>query len=658
MPPQVQQQIEIGHAASRPKSRRLPIGAEIAAGGVSFRVWAPERNTVEVVRESDGTDSPADLIVPLEREADGHFSAIVAEARAGTLYRFRLDRNQTLYPDPASRFQPQGVHGPSEVVDPHAFRWSDQNWTGIGRQGQVLYELHIGTFTAQGTFTAAADRLASLKEIGVTCVELMPVAEFPGAFGWGYDGVDLFAPTRLYGVPDDFRSFVDRAHHFGMAVILDVVYNHLGPDGNYLREFSPHYLTKKHSNDWGESINFDDVGAEGVREFYEANARHWISEYHLDGFRFDATHAIRDGSADHILAQVCRGAREAAGRRRIYLICENEPQEAKIVRPAERGGYAMDALWNDDFHHSATVALTGRGDAFLSDYRGTAQESISLAKWGFLFQGQMHRWNKHRRGTTAFDLPASALVNYLQNHDQIANYGQGQRIHQLASLAQFKAMTAFLLLSPQTPLLFQGQEFASSSTFHYFVDHNAELNNLIRQGRMKELSQFPGNAQPDMQQAMRDPASRETFDRCKIDWSERDRGFHGEILLMHKELLKLRGKDPAFKAADLPPQIDGAVLGVEAFVLRFFTADGMDRLLIVNLGRDLLLEVIPEPLLAAPPGMQWEPIFSTEEARFGGNGSPPPEARGEPWRLPGEAWRVAGHSAVVLKPIPAAVSQD
>jgi maltooligosyltrehalose trehalohydrolase len=652
MSAQTQQHIDSSRPATRQSGRRLPIGAEITQLGASFRVWAPERKTVEVVLETSLDQSQTQAVFALVREPDGYFSGTIPDAGDGTLYRLRLDGNETLYPDPASRFQPEGVHAASQVVDPDAFTWTDQDWQGITPLGQVLYELHIGTFSERGTFEAAADRLATLKELGVTCVELMPVAEFGGNFGWGYDGVDLFAPSHLYGSPDDFRRFVDRAHAIGLAVILDVVYNHLGPNGNYLPAFSSHYLTKKHSNDWGESINFDDAGSEGVRAFYEANARHWISEYHLDGFRFDATHAIRDDSKDHILAQICRAARAAAGTRQIYLVCENEPQETRIVARAEQGGYGMDALWNDDFHHSATVALTGRADAFLSDYRGTPQEFISSAKWGYLFQGQRHRWSKRRRGAPAFDLPPSAFVNYLQNHDQIANYGQGQRIHHLASLAQFKAMTALLLLAPQTPLLFQGQEFASSSTFHYFVDHGGELNKLIRQGRLKELSQFPGSAQADMQQAMRDPSSRQTFERCKLDWSEPDRGFHAQIYLMHKVLLELRRSDPAFAHRDGQRKLDGAVLDNDAFVLRFFTPDKRDRLLMVNLGKDLLLDVVPEPLLAAPPAMQWELMFSTEEQRFGGNGSPPPETRGEPWRFPLENWRIAGHSAVVLKPVP------
>jgi len=636
--------------AERKINRRLPVGAEVTEHGVSFRVWAPRRRNVQVVFEADPQDGMAANSVSLEREDDGHFSGIASDARAGMLYRLRLDGQDQTYPDPCSRFQPQGVHGPSQIVDPGAFGWTDQEWKGIGPAGQVLYEVHIGTFTSEGDWQAAAKKLPLLKDLGITCLEVMPLAEFPGRFGWGYDGVYLFAPTRLYGQPDDFRRFVDTAHRLGMGIILDVVYNHLGPDGNYLREYSEQYFTKKHRNDWGESLNFDDGGSAGVREFYESNARYWIEEFHLDGFRFDATHAILDESNEHILAQICRAAREAAGKRGIYLINENEQQETRLVRTREQDGYGMDALWNDDFHHSAIVALTGRNEAYFTDYLGKPQEFISCAKWGYLYQGQFYKWQKKRRGTPALDLPPTAFVNYIQNHDQIANYGHGQRVHQLSSLAQFRAVTTYLLLAPQTPMLFQGQEFAASSTFHYFADHNADLNKLIRQGRLKELSQFPSNAQPDMQSCMPNPSSLETFERCKIDWSQRERGFHAQVCLMHKVLLELRRKDPVFDRVQRRGDIDGAVLGNDAFVLRFFDEKGADRLLVINLGTDLHLEIIPEPLLAAPTGMRWDIIFCTEEARFGGSGSPPLETRGEGWRLPGENWRIPGHSATILKP--------
>jgi maltooligosyltrehalose trehalohydrolase len=479
---------------------------------------------------------------------------------------------------------------------------------------------------------------------------VMPIAEFPGEFGWGYDGVDLFAPTRAYGTPDDFRRFVDSAHAQGLGVILDVVYNHLGPDGNYLKEFSDHYFTKKHCNDWGESLNFDDVGAAGVRAYFVSNARHWISEYHLDGFRFDATQAILDDSPEHILAEISKAARAAAGDRSIYLITENEPQLARIARPVDRGGYGMDALWNDDFHHSAMVALTGRNEAYFTDYLGGPQEFISACKWGYLFQGQFSAWQMKQRGTSALDLQPSAFVNYIQNHDQIANFGHGERAHQLSGLAQFKAMTVLLLLAPQTPLLFQGQEFAASSPFQYFADHTGDLPELIRKGRLKEFCQFPSNSHPEMQAEMRDPSDRKTFECCKLDWSQRSKRWHASIYEMHRQLLTLRREDPVFNRQNCRQELDGAVIGPHAFALRFFCDQG-DRLLLINLGSDLHLRVIPEPLLAAPDGMRWDIILSTESPQFGGSGVAPLEVRGQDWRLPGVNLELPGRCALVLKPI-------
>jgi maltooligosyltrehalose trehalohydrolase len=636
-------------AATTPVTRRLPVGAEVVDGGVHFRVWAPRRKSVEVVLEQRRQ------AIPLEPEADGYFSGLSAEARSGTRYRFRLDGGDTLYPDPVSRYQPQRVHGPSEVVDPSQFKWTDHHWPGISSHGQVLYEMHVGTFTSEGTWTAAARELQELKELGITCIEMMPVADFPGRFGWGYDGVDLFAPTALYGTPDDLRRFVDAAHAIDMAVILDVVFNHMGPDGNYVNEYSDTYFSKSHKNDWGQSLNFDGEGSAGVREFFLSNARYWISEYHFDGYRFDATQAIVDDSQEHILAAITRAAREAAGSRSIFLVTENEPQETRIVRPAEHGGYGMDALWNDDFHHSAAVALIGRNEAYFMDYAGAPQEFIAAVKWGYLFQGQQYRWQSgKRRGRPALDLPPTAFVNYIQNHDQIANYAHGQRIHELSSLAQFRAMTALLLLAPQTPLLFQGQEFAASASFHYFADHTPELGKLICEGRKREHSLFPSVAQPEMLASVRNPTTLDTFDRCKINFAERSQGYHGRIYQMHKDLLRLRREDSVFQRVAARGDIDGSVLGPDAFFLRFFAPGDEDRLLLINLGRDLILGIVPDPLLAPPRAKQWEMMWSSEHPSYGGSGAPSPESHGEPWRQPGESWRIPGRCAVVLKPVPLA----
>jgi maltooligosyltrehalose trehalohydrolase len=453
--------------------RRLPVGADpLPTGGVHFRVWATRRRRVIVALEA-GPGAPG--AVELARCADGYFAGLAPRAAAGTRYRYRLDDDPAAYPDPAARFQPDGPHGPSEVIDPADFPWTDADWPGVPPAGQVLYELHVGTFTPEGTWAAAARELAFLRDVGVTVVEVMPVAEFPGRFGWGYDGVALFAPTRLYGRPDDFRAFVDQAHARGLGVILDVVYNHVGPDGNYLDRFSPDYFTDRYTTDWGAAINYDGETAGPVREFVTANAAYWVREFHFDGLRLDATQNVYDASDRHILADLAAAARRAAGRRAVLLVAENEPQDVRLVRPVEHGGYGLDLLWNDDFHHSAMVALTGRAEAYYTDYRGAPQEFISALKYGYLYQGQWYDWQHKPRGTPAFGAPPAAFVTFTQNHDQVANSGAGLRAHAQTSPGRLRALTALLLLGPGTPMLFQGQEFASSSPFLYFADHKPDL---------------------------------------------------------------------------------------------------------------------------------------------------------------------------------------
>lgn len=357
----------------------------------------------------------------------------------------------------------------------------------------MLYELHIGTFTKEGTFAAAKGKLAWLKSIGITAVELMPVNEFEGLFGWGYDGTLLYAPTRLYGTPDDLRTFVNTAHDLGISVILDVVYNHFG-HGNRFSDFAADYFTDRYVNEWGKSLNFDGLNSHGVRAYIANNAAYWIAEFHLDGLRIDATQALFDGSPDHIVSEIARRARGAAGNRHIVLISENEPQESSMVRSEDEGGQGLDGLWNDDFHHSAMVALTGRHEAYYHDYRGTPQEFISAAKYGYLFQGQRYDWQDHPRGMPALDLRAVNFVHFLENHDQVANSGRGERLAQIVAPARLRAMTALLLLGPQIPMLFQGEEFWTSVPFCYFADREGDTADSVRDGRVDFMGQFPNLA--------------------------------------------------------------------------------------------------------------------------------------------------------------------
>jgi len=643
----VEQQIRAGKKSRSPKAespsgpgkarRRAPIGAELLPeGGVHFRLWAPKCKRVQV-QVSSGPRFAAEAMqeFELEPEAGGYFSGHVPAAEAGMLYKFKS--RDGAFPDPASRFQPEGPHGPSQIIDPARFRWRDAQWRGVPPQGQVIYEMHIGTFTPEGTWAAAAEQLPELARIGITVIEVMPVADFPGRFGWGYDGVNLFAPTRLYGGPEDFRAFVDQAHGLGVGVILDVVYNHIGPDGNYLKQFSADYFTDRYLNEWGEALNFDGENSGPVREFFVFNSGYWIEEFHLDGLRLDATQQIFDASPDPILAAITRRVREAGRGRSIYVVAENEPQNAKLALPPEQGGTGLDALWNDDFHHAAKVAMTGKSEAYYSDYRGAPQEFISAAKWGFLYQGQWYSWQKKRRGTFARGLEPFQFVTFIENHDQVANSLRGLRIHQQTSPGQLRAMTALLLLGPGTPMLFQGQEFGATTPFLFFADHNPDLARLVSKGRKEFLKQFRTFACPEAEPLSADPESENTFLRSKLDFSEREK--RAPIYQLHCDLLKLRRDDPAFARPRLGG-VDGAVLAPEAFALRFFGPNQQDRLLFVNLGTDLHLNPSPEPLLAPVEGCRWELLWSSEAPCYGGGGTPALEGE--------ENWRIPGHAAVVM----------
>ncbi len=618
-------------------ARRLPIGAECTAAGVHFRVHAPRRTRVTLVLEQ-GPGAPGEH--ELTREDDGYFSGEIPGAAAGTRYKYRLDGAEP-FPDPASRYQPDGPHGASEVVDPTTFDWSDSGWTGPEREGQIIYELHIGTLTSERTWAAATRELDQLAELGVTVLEVMPIAEFTGKFGWGYDGVQFFAPFHHYGTPDDVRRFVDRAHTLGLGVILDVVYNHFGPDGNYLGQYSA-TIDAARNTDWGTGLNYDGEGSAGLREYVLANVRHWIEEYHFDGLRLDATQDIHDRSPRHMVAEIVDEARSAARGRRTLLVVENEPQEAKLLRPSEQGGYGADMVWNDDFHHSAVAAATGSREAYIRDYLGTARELVAMAKFGFLFQGQYYSWQKGRRGSNALDLASSQFVTFLENHDQVSNGVRGRRLHQRTSPGRWRALSTFLLLGPGTPLLFMGQEFATSSRWVFFADHEGELAQQVREGRTRFLSQFPSVAE-EGHVLVPDPASEVTLAECTLDPAERARNV--EALSLHRDLIALRKSDRRL-THPAPRSIDGAPFSEHAFCIRWLSEVGDDRLLLVNLGSTLPLGAMGEPLIAPPDGMRWRVAFSSERPEYGGGGTPSlvPQDDG-PWTLPAEC-------ALFLKPVP------
>jgi len=622
--------------------RRYPIGAEVVGENRTiFRLWAPKAREVDLVLERPPNSERT--FHSLNPELGGYFSVAV-NVGAGTRYWFRVNGGEKLYPDPASRFQPDGPHGPSSIVDARQFHWTDSQWPGsavAGLKGQVIYEMHIGTFTKEGTWRAAAEQLPELARIGITIVEMMPVADFPGKFGWGYDGVNLFAPSHLYGTPDDLRAFIDRAHSLGVAVILDVVYNHFGPDGNYLAAFSDDYLIRDKENEWGNAINFDGPHSEPVREFFITNGRYWIEEFHFDGFRFDATHAIRDRSTEYIIGAVGHAAREAAGSRSIILVAENDLQEAKMARSRGQGGDDLDGLWNDDFHHSSVVALTGRNEAYYSDYLGAPQEFISSAKHGFLYQGQARSWRKALRGTPTFGIAPEVFVCFTENHDQIANTGLGERLRFQTSPARYRAMTALLLLGPWTPLLFQGEEFGASSPFLFFADiGDASARNGIHKGRAEWLAPFLSLTEEEALRILPAPDDPRVFRRSKLDFAEREKNH--ELYDLHIDLLRLRREDSRFRQQS-SGGVDGAVLGPTSFVLRYFSCEQDDRLLLVNLGKSQVLEPASEPLLAPPPGAKWETLWTSDSPRYGGVGAIA-IANEEQWVLPVE-------STVAFRPV-------
>lgn len=584
--------------------------------------------------------------ISMQRDDAGYWSVSVDGLAPGTRYGFVLGAQDRVLPDPASRFQPDGPHGLSELTDGSTFAWSDAAWSGVRLQDAVVYELHVGTFTERGTWDAAMQHLPELAALGITVVEVMPIADFPGRFGWGYDGVGQYAPYHGYGRPEELRRFIDRAHSLGIGVILDVVYNHLGPDGNYLRDFCPRYFSDR-ATDWGAALNYDGPDNRPVRDFIAGNAEYWMREYHFDGLRLDATQSIFDESREHILAELSRRARAAAGSRNILLIAENEPQDTNLLRAPERGGCGLDAVWNDDVHHSAMVALLGSREAYYHDYLGRSHEFVAAAKYGYLYQGQYYTWQKKRRGAPSFDLAPRQFVATLENHDQVANTAHGERLRYRAQPAALRAMTALFLLGPWTPMLFQGQEFASTRRFVYFADFDGKLAELVHHGRCDSLAEFPSYKSRAVRDRLPVPHAPESFERSKLDWATDAQSPAGQqALALHRDLLTMRREDPCIRACldAASRRFDAAVLTDSSLVLRYFGEDGDDRLLVVNLGRELLLTPAPEPLLGPPRSAAWSLAWSSEEPRYGGSGV----AEG---MTDATGLRVPAYSALLYKPV-------
>jgi maltooligosyltrehalose trehalohydrolase len=465
----------------------MPFGAEARENGTTrFRLWAPAASAVELWLP----DREQGIAMP--RDAAGWAELVTPDAPPGTRYSFRID-GVFLVPDPASRYQPDDVHGPSEVVDPSAYPWSDAPWRGIAPERLVFYELHVGTFTPTGTFHALAERLEHLAALGVTAVELMPVADFPGRWGWGYDGVLPFAPDSSYGRPETLKALVEACHARGLAVFLDVVYNHFGPEGNYLHRYAPAFFSQGHKTPWGDAINLDEPGCEVARAFVVHNALYWLEEFHLDGLRIDAVHAMPDSSGEHVLTQLARAVAEGPGRdRRIHLVLENDTNEARyLVRAGPDRRPLYQAQWNDDLHHALHVMLTGETAGYYEDYQPPARHLARCLTEGFAFQGQFSPYRGRARGEPSVGLPPTSFVGFLQNHDQVGNRALGERITALAPPEAVRAATAVLLLAPPLPLLFMGQEWAAPEPFLFFSDLGPDFGRLVSEGRRRAFARFP-----------------------------------------------------------------------------------------------------------------------------------------------------------------------
>ena len=498
-----------------------------------FNVWAPFAQRVEV-----HLHSPTDRAVALERRAQGYYQAIVDGVEPGATYGYVLDGEKER-PDPASRLQTQGVHGPSTVVDP-AFDWRDQSWFGAPLSRYVIYELHVGTFTPEGAFEAIIPHLDYLQDLGVTALELMPVAQFPGERNWGYDGVCPFAAQASYGGPMGLKRLVNACHLKGLAVILDVVYNHLGPEGNYLRDFAP-YFTDWYRTPWGAALNFDGPESDHVKRFFIDNALGWITDFHIDALRLDAVHAILDHTAEPFLEQLSAAVQERAEalNRCAYLIAESSDNDRRLITPRRQGGYGMDAQWSDDFHHCAHTLLTGEREGYYQDYGRVAQLAESL-KAGFVYSGTYSPYRRRRHGSPSGDLPGERFVVCVQNHDQVGNRMLGERLSALVSFERLKLAAGLLLLAPNIPLLFMGEEYGETAPFQYFISHSdADLVEAVRAGRRREFAAFGWWDEPP------DPQDEATFNACKLDLTRRDQQRHGALLALYRELLRLRQRLPA-----------------------------------------------------------------------------------------------------------------
>ena len=595
--------------------RQAPFGYEkfgsglgaryLGEGRCSFLVWAPKAKSVDV-----HILAPDETMAPLHAAATGYFYGELEGLPPGARYKYRLNGGEE-FPDPASRYQPEGVHGPSEIVAAE-FAWTDRNWHGLPMADYVLYELHVGTFTASGTFDGVIEKLDYLKDLGITAVEIMPVAQFPGDRNWGYDGVYPFAVQASYGGPGGLKRLVNAAHARELAVVLDVVYNHMGPEGNYLYEYG-YYFTGRYTTPWGKAVNFDGDQSANVRRFVVENALQWTMEFHIDALRLDAIHAIFDASEPHILQEIVETVHQNANNRHVHLIAESNHNDVRTIKPKDEGGYGFDAQWNDDFHHSVHALLTGERGGYYQDF-GDLQHLAKAYRDGFVYSGQFSRYRGREHGTSSREIPAERFVVCTQNHDQVGNRMLGDRLSRLIAREELKLSAGALLLSPFVPLLFMGQEYAESAPFLYFVSHSdPDLIEAVRRGRREEFAAFSWKDEPP------DPQAEATFLRSKLNHELRNEGGHRVIFDFHQELLRLRKTVPALRR----PSKDHCEIRclAESWLIAIRRwSDREDTLTLLHFGED---EISVE--LEAPPGIWRKQLDSAEAVWLGGGSALPAE---------------------------------
>jgi maltooligosyltrehalose trehalohydrolase len=580
-------------------------GASVRPGGVTFSVWAPRCRSLDLV--IDGRPFRA-----MREEGDGLFTTAIENLAAGARYQYRLD-GERYRPDPASRWQPEGVHGPSVVVDPAAFPWTDQGFAGRAPADLVFYELHVGTFSAAGTFEAVIPYLEGLVDLGVTAIELMPIAEFPGSRNWGYDGVHLYAPQSTYGGPRGLRRLVDAAHARGLSVVLDLVYNHLGPEGNYLAEYGP-YFTDRYKTPWGSAVNFDGPDAAGVRRHFVENARYWVREFHVDGFRLDAIHAIYDGSPVHILTELAQAAREEGRRlgRPVHVVAESHDNDRNLVLPASEGGIGLDAVWSDDFHHAVHVLLTREATGYYADYGAPAQLARAIEE-GFAFQGEPSGYFGRPRGTPSGDLPGERFIISVQNHDQVGNRALADRLGTMLPFEAVKLAAALLFVTPALPLLFMGEEYGETAPFQYFTSFiDRDLTEAVRHGRTAEFARFAWT------RPIPDPDAPSTFVASRLNHSLASAPRHRELYQYYRHWLELRRAHPALGATHKQRTRVTLDAAGEVLTVTRWAPSGEGVVMLAN------LTGAPRPI-AAPPGLRRR-LLDSADPRFGGPGGTAPLA--------------------------------